>query len=138
VTYVAVFERLKSEDGSSDGNSVVFVLDGLPYLRGSTACQLEMVEEGRCNFACDPRVLPTKGAHSMKYDVPMPAGSDDFLNSLSEDWYADFSPDTEVAAAESKAQECVFALPDDGQSVLFGNAPQNDQPGLINFRVRQA
>jgi hypothetical protein len=74
----------------------------------------------------------------MKYDVPMPAGSDDYLNSLAEDWSNHAESFPEVAAAESKAQECVFALPDDGQSVLFGNAPQNDQPGLINFRVRQA
>jgi hypothetical protein len=138
VIYVAVFVRLKSEDGSNERYSAVFVLGRLWFLWISTASPLAMVEKSGCNSACSPGVLHSKGAHSMKYDFPMPAGSDDYLNSLAEDWHNHDTNYPEVAAAESKAQECVFALPDDGQSVLFGNAPQNYQPGLINFRVRQA
>jgi hypothetical protein len=74
----------------------------------------------------------------MKYDVPMPAGSDDYLNSLAEDWSNHAESFPEVAAAESKAQECVFALPDDGQSVLFGTVPKDEQQAVIRMMIRQA
>ena len=74
----------------------------------------------------------------MTYDIPMPAGSDDILNSLARDWHEYDSPSTEVVPPSSPAQECIPTLPDEGQSVLFGSVPKDEQSGLINFRVRQA
>jgi hypothetical protein len=43
----------------------------------------------------------------MTYDTPMPLGSDDFYNSLSEDWNEPYTQDLRVVSAEERpmAQE---------------------------------
>jgi hypothetical protein len=51
----------------------------------------------------------------MTYDTPMPLGSDDFYNSLSEDWNEPYTQDLRVVSAEERpmAQEPVAEADED-------------------------
>ena len=64
--------------------------------------------------------------------------SDEFMNILARDFHEYDSPSTEVVPPSSPAQECIPTLPDEGQSVLFGSVPKDEQSGLIRMMIKQA
>jgi hypothetical protein len=74
----------------------------------------------------------------MIYDKPLRNGSDDYLNSLAEDWSNHDTNYPEVATAESQAEESLPTLPDEGQSVLFGTVPKDEQQAVIRMMIPQA